>query len=146
MFRAKNVSHIIYPVTDREKSVDFLTNALGFYLHRRGQTTYLGAGDTLLELVGIQGSVASYLEAVRRIAEPEGAERPTVYMFGVEVDNLDEALQAVEAKGGEVRPVWQARTFWGRQAVIKDPGGQQIALREYHAPDGPHFEGWHPEQ
>jgi predicted enzyme related to lactoylglutathione lyase len=146
MVKASNVSHIIYPVIDLEKSIDFLTNALGFYLQRRGQTTYLGAGETLLELVQVQGSVASYIDAVRRISQPEGAERPTVYLFGVAVDDLDEALKVVEEHGGEVvRPIWNARTFWGRQAVIKDPGGQQIALREWRAPDGPHFQGWQPE-
>ena len=146
MFKVSNVSHIIYPVTDVDKSVHFLTNVLGFYLQRRGQATYVGIGETLLELVGMQGAVASYVDAVRRIADPQGVERPTVYVFGLVVDNLDEAIRDLEAKGVEVvRPIWNARTFWGRQAVIKDPGGQQIALREYRAPDGPHFEDWHPE-
>ena len=133
MVKAKNVSHIIYPVSDREKSIDFFTGALGFYRNQRGTTTYLGAGDTLLELSS--GAAPA--------ADPE---RPTAYMFGVEVDNLEEAIKAVEAHGGEiVREIWQARTFWGRQAVVKDPGGQRIALREYRAPDNAHFEGWKPE-
>ena len=146
MVKVSNVSHIIYPVTDLEKSIDFLTNALGFYRQRRGQTTYLGIGDTLLELVQGQGTTAGYVEAVRRIAEPEGAERPTLYLLGLAVDDLDEALRVVQEHGGEVvRPIWNARTFWGRQAVIKDPGGQQIALREWRPPDGPHFQGWQPE-
>jgi predicted enzyme related to lactoylglutathione lyase len=147
MVRAKNVSHIIYPVTDAEQSIAFLTNALGFYRQQRGQTTYLGAGDTLLELVQPRGTVAAYVAAVRQIAEPAGAERPVAYLFGLAVDDLDAALAAVQAHGGEiVRPPWQARTFWGRQAVIKDPGGAQIALREWRAPDGPHFPGWRPEE
>ena len=134
MVKAKNVSHIIYPVTDREKSIDFFAGALGFYRNQRGTTTYLGAGDTLLELSNSPGPAA----------DPE---RPTAYMFGVEVDNLEEAIKAVEAHGGEiVREIWQARTFWGRQAVVKDPGGQRIALREYRAPDNAHFEGWKPEE
>ncbi len=147
MVIARNVSHIIYPVTDLERSVDFLTSALGFYVQKRGQTTYLGAGETLLELVQPRGSIAAYIEAVRQVAEPTGAERPVMYLFGLAVDDLDAALAAVEEHGGEiVRPIWQARTFWGRQAVIKDPGGAQIALREWRAPDGPHFQGWHPDE
>jgi predicted enzyme related to lactoylglutathione lyase len=147
MVRARNVSHIIYPVTDREKSIAFLTQALGLYVQQRGQTTYLGAGDTLLELVQPQGTTAAYVNSVRQIAEPAGAERPVAYLLGLAVDDLDAALAAVQEHGGEiVRPAWQARTFWGRQAVIKDPGGAQIALREWRPPDGPHFEGWHPEE
>ena len=93
-----------------------------------------------------RGAIAYYVESVRRIVGPEGVERPTLYLFGLAVDNLDEALKVVQVHGGEiVRPIWNARTFWGRQAVIKDPGGQQIALREWRAPDGPHFQGWQPE-
>ena len=134
MVKAKNVSHIIYPTSDREKSIDFFTGALGFYRNQRGTTTYLGAGDTLLELSNAA-------------APPADPERPTAYMFGVEVDNLEEAIKAVQAHGGEiVREIWQARTFWGRQAVVQDPGGQRIALREYRAPDNAHFERWKPEE
>jgi predicted enzyme related to lactoylglutathione lyase len=147
MVQAANVSHIIYPVTDLERSVDFLTRALGFYVQKRGQTTYLGAGNTLLELVQPRGSIAAYIDAVRQVAEPAAAERPVMYLFGLAVDDLDAALKAVQEHGGEVvRPIWKARTFWGRQAVIKDPGGAQIALREWRSPDGPHFQGWQPEQ
>ena len=131
---SSNVSHVIYPVTDFDKSLDFLTNMMGFYLQQRGTTTYVGIADTLFELS-------------RRPAPPPDAERPTTYLLGVVVDDLDAALADLMAKGVEVtRPIWKARTFYGRQAVIQDPGGPQLALREYRAPDGPHYTGWQPEE
>jgi len=34
------------------------------------------------------------------------------------------------------REPWDARTFWGRQAYIKDPSGYILSLREWRAPDG----------
>ena len=134
MFKVSNVSHITYPTTDYDKTLDFLTNTLGGYLQQRGSTTYVGIGDTLLELS-------------RRETIPPDPDRPIGYIFGVVVDDLDAAITDLTAKGIEVtRPIWKARTFYGRQAVIRDPGGTQIALREYREPDGPHFMGWQPEE
>lgn len=130
MIKVKNISHILYPVVDLPTSVDFLSNTLGFFVQQRGSTTYLGMGDTLLELVPAQ----------------PGTEPTTLYAFGLAVDDLDSALSELQAKGiTVVRPPWNARTFWGRQAVIRDPGGANIALREWRAPDGPHFADWQPE-
>jgi predicted enzyme related to lactoylglutathione lyase len=134
MFRVSNVSHITYPTTDYDKTLDFLTSALGGYLQQRGSTTYVGFADTLLELS-------------RRETIPADPERPIGYIFGLVVDDLDAAIADLTGKGIEVtRPIWQARTFYGRQAVIRDPGGTQLALREYREPDGPHFTGWQPEE
>ena len=50
MFKVSNVSHITYPTTDVDKSVDFLVNTMGFYRQRHGATTYVGIGETLFEL------------------------------------------------------------------------------------------------
>ena len=133
MFTVSNVSHITYPTTDPDRSKAFLLEALGGYLQQRGSTTYVGFGETLLELG-------------RRDAIREDPDRPVDYIFGLVVDDLDAALAALTARGVEVtRPIWQARTFYGRQAVVRDPTGPQIALREYRAPDGPHYTGWQPE-
>jgi predicted enzyme related to lactoylglutathione lyase len=130
MVKVNNVSHILYPVRDVARSIEFLSKTLGLYVQERGSTTYLGCGDTLLELVQAQ----------------PGQEPTTLYAVGLAVDNLDDALRELQSQGVEmVREPWNARTFWGRQAVIRDPGGANIALREWRAPDGPHFTGWHPE-
>ncbi len=134
MFKVSNVSHVTYPTTDMEKSLDFLINTLGFYRQQRGTTTYVGIGETLFELS-------------RRTSMPVDLERPDGYLLGLVVDDLDATIADISAKGIEVtRPIWKARTFYGRQAVVRDPGGPQLALREYRDPDGPHFMGWQPEE
>jgi len=130
MIKVNNVSHILYPVEDVARSVEFLSKTLGLYVQERGSTTYLGCGDTLLEVVQAQ----------------PGREPATLYAVGLAVESLDDALRELQSQGIEiVREPWNARTFWGLQAVIRDPGGANIALREWRAPDGPHFMEWHPE-
>ena len=134
MFKVSNVSHVTYPTTDFDKSLDFLTNTMGFYLQQRGTITYVGIGDTLFELS-------------RRTQMPVDADRPTSYLLGLRVDDVEAAIADLTAKGIEVtRPVSKARSFYGKQAVVRDPGGPQLALREYREPDGPHFMGWKPEE
>jgi catechol 2,3-dioxygenase-like lactoylglutathione lyase family enzyme len=125
-----NVSHVLYPVSDLDKSVDFLTNVLGGFLQRRGQAIHIAFGQTLLELVP---------------APAEAAAHPW-YAVGLAVTDLDAAMAELRARGIEtVRPIWQTRSVWARQAVVRDPGGPSVALREWRAPDGPYFTGWYPE-
>ena len=129
----KGISHIPYRAWDREKSFDFFVSTLGFYPQVRGTIMYAGAGDTLVEFMAAEPGAES---------EPRG-ER---YVLGLEVDDLDEMVRSLEAKGVKVvKPIFKPISFWGRQAVIDVPGGPQIALREYRHPDGPHFAGWNPE-
>ena len=137
MFKISNVSHVYYSVWDLDKTIDFFTKALGCSLLRRYSTSpgresaYITIGDTLIEL-----SMAA-----------EGTPRPSRNIIGLAVDDLDQALADLQAKGVEVATApFAARTFWGRQAVIKDPNGHQIALREWRAPDGPHYPDWKPDQ
>ena len=125
-----NVSHVLYPVSDVDKSVDFLTNVLDGFLQRRGQAIHIAFGQTLLELV----------------QAPAQAEPHTRYAVGLAVTDLDAAMAELQARGIEtVRPIWKTRSVWARQAVVRDPGGPSIALREWRAPDGPYFTGWYPE-
>ena len=113
-----------------DKSVEFLTNVLGGFLQRRGQVIHIAFGQTLLELV----------------QAPAQAEPHTWYAVGLTVTDLDAAMAELQARGIEtVRPIWKTRSVWARQAVVRDPGGPSIALREWRAPDGPYFTGWYPE-
>jgi predicted enzyme related to lactoylglutathione lyase len=151
VIEATGLSHVYYPSTDREQSLRFLTQTFGFYEQRRGRAIYAGCGDVLVEILDAAGVAGEYVDAVQALTEaaltPAGSvERPSVYAFGIAVLNMDAAIGELRALGIEiVREPWEARTFWGRQAIIKDPVGQQIALREWRSPDSPHFLGWHPE-
>jgi predicted enzyme related to lactoylglutathione lyase len=134
VLKVSSVSHIQYrPIHDREKAIDFFVNALGCELQVRGRITYAIIGDTLIEMSG---------------ESPDAAVDPLSdrYIFGIPVDNLEEAIAELEAKGATVtRAPFTPTSFWGRQAVVSVPGGPPLALREWRAPDGPHFTDWKPE-
>jgi predicted enzyme related to lactoylglutathione lyase len=127
---AMRVSHVPFRVWDRGTAQRFFIDVLGFELHPRGAITYVRLGEVLVELLPGE--------------EPED---PTTvpYVFGLEVRDLDAAFAAALANGASVvRPPFSPISFWGRQAVIGVPGGPPMALRQYEAPDGPTFAGWHP--
>src|SRR5207302_9869769 len=98
-----------------DKSVEFLTNVLGGFLQRRGQTIHIAFGQTLLEL----------------IQAPPVAEPNSRYAVGLAVTDLDTAMTELQSLGIEtVRPIWKSRSVWGRQAVIRDPTRASLALHE----------------
>jgi predicted enzyme related to lactoylglutathione lyase len=127
------VSHVLYRFYDREAASKFFVAAFGCELMERGPVSYAIIGDVLIEMG--RTDPAAQADAL--------AER---YMFGVSVDNLEAAISECEQHGSQVtKPIFTPVSFWGRQAVVSVPGGTPIALREWRAPDGPHFRGWHPE-
>ena len=133
MFKA--FSHIYLPVRDLDESIAFYTQKLGFRLHRKMSTAgrasaYAELGGVLLELT------------------PRGADLPQTQgqlRIGIEVDSLHDAISGLKADGVEVlREPFDARTFWGKQAVIADPSGWGISLREYRSPDSATYPDWQP--
>lgn len=130
MTGASRISHVPFRVWDKGAALTFFTEALGFVHHPRGPITYVRLGDVLVELLPADEP-----------ADP--ASLP--YVFGVEVEDLDVAIDSVLAAGASViRPIFTPTSFWGRQAVVSVPGGPPMALREYEAPDGPTFADWSP--
>lgn len=128
------ISHVIYRVWDREKAADFLVSTLGGTLQPRGNIVYVLFGETLVEMV-------------RNDPDSEADAESERYTFGLTVDDIDAAIGAMEAAGSKViRRMDAPSSFWGRQAVLTVPGGTPVALREWRAPDAPHFTGWRPEQ
>jgi predicted enzyme related to lactoylglutathione lyase len=131
------ISHIYLPVRDVDESIDFYTKNLGFSLLREYEIG--GRRSAYLQLNGI------LLELTLSDKTPSTDGRMEL-RIGLVVPDLDEAMKEVRAAGIEVpREPWQAQTFWGRQAQIKDVNGYTISLREYRAPDGPTFPDWQPE-
>ena len=132
-------SHIYLPVRDVEASIDFYTKNLGFRLLRKYRTgeggnasAYVELGEVLLELTQSQ----------RPLPGDEGRVEARI---GLTVTDMDAAMKELRAKGLPVeREPFEARTFWGRQAMIKDPSGYGISLREWEPPDGPRYDGWQP--
>jgi catechol 2,3-dioxygenase-like lactoylglutathione lyase family enzyme len=133
-------SHVYLPVPDIDEAVRFYTGTLGFRLLRRWRTgdgpdaAYAELGGVLLEII------VSPAPLTERPDGGRGEQR-----FGLVVDDLDAVLRELSGKGVAVTTEpFEPRSFWGRQAVIRDPFGYLVALREWRAPDGPHFDGWQP--
>jgi catechol 2,3-dioxygenase-like lactoylglutathione lyase family enzyme len=117
-----SVSHINRAVRDLDRTIAFYTQNLGFYI---------GLGDVLFEL-GVSQDV-------------EAATASISSRLGLTVTDLDAVVADLRSKGVEiVEEPAEMRTFNGRQAAIRDPDGYVIALREWRAPDGPHYAGWQP--
>ena len=128
-------SHIVIKVADLQGTIDFYTKHLGFKLLRRYQMRTMESG--YLELGGV------LLELFPR-TEADGLVDPQENPIGLVVSDLDAVLTRLKRAGivcGEPNP---ARTFWGRQAKIRDNSGYLVSLREYQAPDGPGFADWAP--
>ena len=133
----RGFSHTYLPVRDLDESITFYTEKLGFYLLRKylwngNPSAYVGLNGILLEMSNSPTTPSTDGRSELRI--------------GLEVPDIDAALTELKQKGVEVaREPWQALTFWGRQAQIKDPSGYIISIRQWREPDGPQFDGWQPE-
>src|SRR4051794_5973747 len=128
-------SHIVIKVADLQGTIDFYTQHLGFKLLRRYQMRTMESG--YLELGGVLLELFPRTEA----DGPVGAQDNPI---GLVVSDLDAVLARLRVAGivcGEPNP---ARTFWGRQAKIRDNSGYLVSLRQYDAPAGPRFIDWPP--
>jgi lactoylglutathione lyase len=137
--RITSFSHIYLPVNDVDESIEFYTQNLGFKLLRKyrmsadgNPSAYVELGDVLLELTKSRTPLPR---------DPNQVES----RIGLTVTDMDGVWADLMKKGVQsAREPFDARTFWGRQAQIKDPSGYGISLREWAEPDNPRFEGWQP--
>ena len=106
-------------VRDMEESVAFYRDTMGFPvdstydLGPAGRITLMQAGDAMIELI-------------------ESSRFPVgLYSVGMDVDDLEETLAGLKAKGARVtmEPV---PTSVGRMAFVQDPNGVNLALIQHH--------------
>mgnify|MGYP001027038770 CR=1 FL=1 len=134
------IDHVHAAANDLDASIAFYTQVLGFrFLRRvafgpddaRRELAYVGLGDMLLELVPPVEPPASGT-----------AERP----FALQVEDMPATIADLKAKGVAVdvepRPGF---SFGGLTAVIRDPSGLAIELREW-AGDDAHNPDWQPQR
>ena len=132
----KGFSHIYLPSRSVDESIEFYTKKLGFNLLRKysmngRESAYVEIGGVLLELTPSENT-----------PDQDGRTEPRI---GLEVPDMAAAIAELKSAGVEIaREPWDALTFWGIQAQIKDPSGYIISLREWKAPDGPKYADWKP--
>lgn len=106
-------------VKNMEESVTFYSDVLGFHVDSRYE---LGpAGRITL----MQGEGGAMVELIENSAHDVG-----LYSVGMDVDNLNDALEQIRSKGAKVtmEPI---ATKVGRMAFIEDPNGVRIALIQH---------------
>jgi catechol 2,3-dioxygenase-like lactoylglutathione lyase family enzyme len=132
-------SHIYMPCRDVQESIDFYTGLMGFELFRSWEMN--GRRSAYCKLNGV------LLELTLRDNTPIATDNRVEPRIGLIVDDIAAEIARLRAAGVTVeREPWAAATFWGTQAMIRDPNGWVISLREYRAPDSPDFKDWTPDQ
>lgn len=112
----RGIHHVQLNVPDVAAAVDFYT-ALGMTV--RDDRPDIGVGGAWLDVAGQQ---VHLLEA----AAPSDLGQH----FALEVDDLDAVLDALRARGVEVREPRALGDGLPRQTSIHDPAGNRIELRE----------------
>ncbi|MGF7170097.1 hypothetical protein FHS91_001774 [Sphingobium xanthum] len=104
------LAYVELPVADSEASAEFFSAAFGWELTRFGPT-YAGTMGQGTDL-GLQG---------------DAAEAPAAPLPGLQVEDLEAALAAVEAAGGIViRPIFAFPG--GRRFHFREPGGNELTV------------------
>ena len=121
-----NVTHHVAIIcSDRDKSLDFYMNKLGFEMIReavRPQDTLimLRSGATVLELF-------IKPDAPQRVNDPEAL---GLRHLAFHVENMDEAVAWLNSRGVETEPVRHDTINGGRFTFFKDPDGLPLELHE----------------
>ena len=121
-----NVTHHVAIIcSDRDKSLDFYMNKLGFEMIReavRPQDTLimLRSGATVLELF-------IKPDAPQRVNDPEAL---GLRHLAFHVENMDEGVAWLNSRGVETEPVRHDTINGGRFTFFKDPDGLPLEFHE----------------
>lgn len=123
----KRIDHIELVTAEPERAIDFYTGVLGFRVRSRDtvpgglQLVYLDLGGTTVELITFGETTP---------APHAQGEHLGYRMMALEVDDLEQALAELKAKG--IEPSWgpRHRPSYAR-AEIRDPDGNSIELRQW---------------
>ena len=129
----KRIDHIELLTAAPERAVAFYAGVLGFRERERSRVPQTPSGPldlVYLELGGTTLEVMCYPEA-KAIAPRGGEQRLGWQCLALEVEDMDAALEALNAKG--------IATAWGpvkrpdyARAEIRDPDGNPIELRQWY--------------
>jgi glyoxylase I family protein len=129
----KRIDHIELLTDQPARAIGFYTGVLGFRERSRMRIPDTPSGPldlVYLELGGTTLEVMCYPQARAPIPPRDSAQRLGWQCLALEVDDMDEALRELKAKG--VAPAWgpMYRPDYAR-AEIRDPDGNPIELRQW---------------
>jgi catechol 2,3-dioxygenase-like lactoylglutathione lyase family enzyme len=128
----KRIDHIELLTATPDRAVAFYTGVLGFAERERSRVqTPTGPLDLVyLELGGTTVEVMCYPEA--KAIPPRATEQRLGWQcLALEVEDMDRAVSALEAKGVKVAWGPMKRPDYAR-AEIRDPDGNPIELRQWY--------------
>jgi glyoxylase I family protein len=130
----KRIDHIELLTASPERAVAFYTGILGFRERERTRIPGTPSGPldlVYLELGGTTLEVMCYPEAKSPIPSRSAEQRLGWQCLALEVEDMDRAISALEAKG--VKLAWGPvkRPDYAR-AEIRDPDGNPIELRQWY--------------
>jgi predicted enzyme related to lactoylglutathione lyase len=109
--------HVAISVKELEPAVRFYADVMGFEQLDRPDFGFPGAwfqaGDHQIHLMEMAD------------AQPDPRQH-----YALRVDDLDAAMAAITAAGGDVRRAMPEVAGAGRQAFVRDPSGNRIELNE----------------
>ena len=130
----KRIDHIELLTAEPQRAVDFYRGALGFRERERVRIPETPNGPlelVYLELGGTTLEIMCFPKAKQPIPARASELRQGWQCLALEVEDMDGALQVLEAKG--IKPAWgpMKRPDYAR-AEIRDPDGNPIELRQWY--------------
>jgi glyoxylase I family protein len=124
----RSIHHIAILTDDYEKSKRFYTEVLGFEVIRETYRAERRSYKLDLAIAGLyQIELFSFPDFRERGSYPEAK---GLRHLAFAVDNVDEAAEALRAKGVEVEPVRIDELTQKRFVFFTDPNGQPLELYE----------------
>jgi lactoylglutathione lyase len=127
----KGIGHAAFAVQDLERSLAFYCRGLGL---REAFRLYDDRGRTWIVYLHIQG--LDFLELFPEPQRPAATGSPSYRHLCLLVDDLDETLRELAARGVQPDGPPRQGKDRNRQAWLTDPDGNRIELMEI-APDSP---------
>ena len=119
--------HVAIICSNYEKSMDFYVNKLGFSVIRevdrpqqQDMLIMLQSGQIVLELF-------MKADAPQRVTDPEAM---GLRHLAFHVENMEEAVAWMSARGVETEPVREDKINGGRFTFFRDPDGLPLELHE----------------
>lgn len=105
MALVKKIDHLAIAVKDLEAAVQTYTSNFGFPVVRRGENAQLGLLNAFLQVGDAQLELFTPTKPENPATKFLAEQGEGMYVLSLEVDNLDQATQALIAKGMKVGPI-----------------------------------------